>query len=68
MDVYISGNHVAHYCPDLIPGEILTVSWGCLLSGGLWVAGLFVNSTPVGWVGFGYVIMGGIVVLATSCP
>lgn len=68
LDVYISGNHVGHVCPDLIPrGGPITL--GCALAAaGAIVSLIALPATGVGWVvyGAGVAIAGPSIV--NACP
>jgi len=69
LDTYISGNHVAHYNPDLIPrGKPITV--GCFVSAASGV--VTVLSLPaggiVGWAKYGIGVLLSSAGIVISCP
>lgn len=69
IDVYISGNHTQHYCPDLIPRG-LTISVGCFIAVGAGVATALTipSGGTIGWALYGTGLILATAGITVSCP
>lgn len=67
MNVYISGNHVARYCPDLFPSPVGAISFACFVTAGFWAADMIIAGATAGWGIVGFTLLEGAITIPLAC-